>query len=293
MEEPTNFQPTALRLMDQVRAKIRYKRYSLRTEQSYLGGIRRYILYHNKCHTSEMGAIEIESFLTHLAVKRKVSVSTQNLVLNAILFLYREVLQLELPWLDGFERAKKPKRLPVVLSKEEVRRILAAVSNLQHRFILSLLYGTGMRVMECVRLRIKDIDMDRLGLVVRHGKGGKDRVTVVPEPLLSQIVHQFEKSKILFEEGRANQVAGIYTPGVLDAKYPNAGKEFGWHWVFPSSKLSIDPRTGIERRHHMDEKAIQRSMRSAVKKAGIYKHATPHTLRHYKINPFILPFRPA
>jgi len=269
-----------MKLMDQVRNKIRFKQYSLRTEQAYIGWIKRYIFFHNKRHPAEMGAAEVESFLTYLAVKRKVSASTQNLALSAILFLYRDVLDIELPWLEGFSPAKRPKRLPVVLSSEEVRRLLENVERPLHSLALRLLYGTGMRLMECIRLRVKDVDFERLEITIREGKGRKDRVTVLPRTVLADLKKQLSLSRRWFEQDRANQAPGVFMPDALERKYPNAGKEWAWHWVFPSTKLSTCPRKGIIRRHHMDEKAIQRSMKQALRRVGITKLASPHTLRH-------------
>ena len=269
-----------MKLMDQVRNKIRYKQYSLRTEQAYAGWIKRYIFFHNKRHPSEMGAAEIESFLTHLAVKRKVSASTQNLALSAILFLYRDVLEIELPWLESFSPAKRPKRLPVVLSQEEVRQLIDNVERPLYSLVLRLLYGTGMRLMECIRLRVKDVDFERFEITIREGKGGKDRVTVLPRMVIADLKKQLLLSRRWFEQDRANHAPGVFMPDALERKYPNSGKEWAWYWVFPSTKLSTCPRTRIIRRHHMDEKAIQRSMKQAVHRVGITKPASPHTLRH-------------
>ncbi|MBT8130561.1 MAG: integron integrase [Gammaproteobacteria bacterium] len=269
-----------MKLMDQVRNKIRYKQYSLRTEQAYTGWIRRYIFFHNKRHPAEMGASEIESFLTHLAVERKVSPATQNLALNSILFLYREVLEIDLPWLDGFSHAKRPQRLPVVLSREEVNTLLDSVDKPLHSLVLRLLYGTGMRLMECIRLRVKDLDFGRNEITIREGKGRKDRVTVLPAAVLDDLRKQLALARRWYDLDRVNHVPGVFMPDALERKYPNAGKEWAWHWVFPSSKLSTCPRTKVIRRHHMDEKAIQRSMKQAVHRVGIAKPASPHTLRH-------------
>ena len=269
-----------MKLMDQVRSKIRYKQYSLRTEQAYVGWIRRYILFHNKQHPSEMGKTEIEVYLTHLAVNRKVSASTQNLALSAILFLYRDVLEIELPWLDNFSPAKRPQRLPVVLSREEVRNLLDSVDKPLHALVLRLLYGTGMRLMECIRMRIKDIDFDRNEITIREGKGRKDRITVLPASITEELKKQLAVSRRFFDQDRINLVPGVYMPDALERKYPNAGTEWAWQWVFPSTKLSTCPRTKTVRRHHMDEKAIQRSMKLTIRRIGINKPASPHTLRH-------------
>lgn len=270
-----------MKMMDQVRAKIRYKQYSLRTEQTYMEWIRRFIFFHNKRHPSEMGAAEIESFLTHLAVKRKVSASTQNLALSAILFLYREVLQVELPWLESFTHAKRPKKLPVVLNRDEIQQLFSHLENNLQSLVLRLLYGTGMRLMECIRLRVKDLDFERYEIVVREGKGNKDRVTVLPRALVKELKLQLDKSRRIYSHDRTNLEPGVLLPYAIERKYPNANKEWAWHWVFPSGKLSKCPRTGVVRRHHMDEKSIQRSMKQAIYNAGITKLATPHTLRHY------------
>ena len=269
-----------MKLMEQVRNKIRYKQYSLRTEQAYAGWIKRYIFFHNKRHPSEMGASEIESFLTYLAVKRKVSASTQNLALCAILFLYRDVLEIELPWLDDFSPAKRPQRLPVVLSREEVQTLLDNVEKPLYALILRLLYGTGMRLMECIRLRVKDLDFERSEIMIREGKGRKDRVTVLPSAVMDDLTKQLSISRRWYNQDRVNQVPGVFLPDALERKYPNAGKEWAWHWVFPSAKLSTCPRTRVIRRHHMDEKAIQRSMKQTIHQVGITKSASPHTLRH-------------
>ena len=266
--------------MEQVSDKIRYKQYSYRTEQAYCGWIKRYIFFHNKRHPIDMGAAEIESFLTYLAVKRKVSVSTQNVALSAILFLYKEVLVVNLPWLENFTPAKRPKRLPVVLTRDEANRVLLAITNPLHHLVLSMLYGSGMRMQECLGLRIKDIDLSRFELVIRQGKGAKDRVTVVPQSLVTRLVEQIALSQRYFDLDRANAEPGVYLPDALDRKYPNAGCEWGWHWLFPSSKLSVCPRSGVRRRHFLHPKAIQRSMKNACRLVGITKPATPHTLRH-------------
>jgi len=266
-----------MRLMERVQNKIRFKQYSLRTERTYTEWIRRFILFHNKRHPDQMGAPEVESFLTYLAVNRKVSAATQNLTLSAILFLYREVLEIELPWIDSFSRAKKPSRLPVVLTKDEIKRLFAVVENPNHLLMLKLLYGTGMRLMECYSLRIKDIDFDRMEIIIRSGKGGKDRVTVLPATLAEEIKAQIEKCRLLFRRDRANGVPGVYLPNGLMRKHPNAGKEWAWFWVFPEKSLSTDPVTKIIRRHHQHEKALQRATKQAVRNSGISKPATPHT----------------
>lgn len=269
----------APKLLDMVRDKLRLKHYSLRTEQAYVDWIKRYILFHGKRHPREMGAVDIEAFLTHLAVKRNVAASTQNQAKSALLYLYREVLEVELPWLDNVTQANVPKRLPVVLSVSEVQSVLTGLSG-THALIAALLYGGGLRLMEAVRLRVKDVDFERYEIVVREGKGFKDRVTMLPESAVSGLKGHLAKVKMLHEEDLAAGFGEVYLPFALDKKYPNAGREWGWQYVFPSRQLSADPRSGKTRRHHMDEKGVQRAMKQAVFAAGITKPATPHTLRH-------------
>jgi len=267
------------RLLDRVRHRCRVKHYSIRTEQRYTDWIRRFILFHGKRHPSEMGAREVEAFLTHLAVNGNVAASTQNQALAAILFLYKEVLEIELPWLDGITRAKKPPRLPVVLTETEVRTLLAQLDGVHH-IIASLLYGSGLRLMEAMRLRIKDVDFERLEVTVRDGKGGKDRRTMLPRSLVEPLRSQLERVRIFHEQDIQNNVAPVYLPYALERKYPNAGKELGWQYFFPATSPAEDPRTGITRRHHLGEKAVQRAIKQAVRRAGINKPATSHTLRH-------------
>lgn len=267
------------RLMDQVRERLRVKHYSIRTEQVYTDWIKRFILFHGKRHPEVMGAPEIETFLTDLAVRGKVSASTQNQAKSALLFLYREVLAQELPWLNNVTQAKVPERLPVVLTVAEARAVLSRLSG-SHWLVASLLYGTGLRLMEALRLRVKDVDFERHEIVVREGKGFKDRVTMLPTSVVSSLKLHLAKVKAMHKEDVAGGFGEVYLPYALDKKYPKAGREWGWQYIFPSAKLSVDPRSGITRRHHLDEKGIQRAMKQAVRDAGIVKLATPHTLRH-------------
>lgn len=267
------------KLLDLVRDRIRVKHYSIRTEMQYLQWIKRFILFHNKRHPREMGAKEVEAFLTHLATVGNVSASTQNQALSALLFLYREIFELELPWLDQVVRAKKPQRLPVVLSKPEVTKILARMQG-AHGLIARLLYGTGMRIMECCRLRVQDIDFDRYEILIRDGKGAKDRVTMLPQSLVDPLKAHLEWRKGLFENDAAKEKSEVYLPDALARKYPNAANNWIWQYVFCSGSYSVDPRSGRERRHHLDEKLIQRAVKKAVTEAGITKLATPHTFRH-------------
>ena len=267
------------KLLDQVRGRLRVKHYSLRTEQTYLHWIKRFIFFHGKRHPKDLGARDIEAFLTYLAVEGKVSASTQNLAKSSLLFLYREVLEIKLPWLDNITQAKAPKRLPVVLTVGEVQAVLPRLKG-THALIASLLYGCGMRLMEAVRLRVKDVDFSRREIIVREGKGFKDRVTMLPEAVIAPLKTHFAKVKAMHDEDLAQGFGEVYLPFALEKKYPNAGREWGWQYVFPSKNLSVDPRSGKTRRHHVDEKGVQRAMKQAVSDAGIIKPATPHTLRH-------------
>ena len=269
----------APRLLHQVRDKIRLKHYSIRTEQAYTDWIRRFILFHKKRHPAEMGAVEVEQFLTHLAVAGKVSASTQNQAKSALLFLYRDVLAIELPWLDGMAQAKTGKRLPVVLTVQETLRLLDKLEGTTG-LIARLLYGSGMRVMEGVRLRVKDIDFERCELIVREGKGNKDRVTMLPQSLVAPLQQHLVRVKALHTQELAEGFGDVYLPFALSRKYPAAGREWHWQYVFPAAKRSIDPRSGIERRQHVSDQAVQRAVRQAARDAGLNKPATPHTLRH-------------
>jgi integron integrase len=267
------------RLLDQLRAKIRVKHYSIRTEEAYTDWVRRFVLYHGRRHPRELGVREVEAFLTHLAVKGRVAASTQNQAKSALLFLYKEVLGIELPWLDNVEQAKAPRRLPVVLTHEEMQTLLERTSGTSG-LILRLLYGTGMRVLECLRLRVKDVDFVRREIVVREGKGFKDRVTVLPATLVSPLREHLVRVRDLHHRDLASGYGEAYLPYALERKYPNAGRDWGWQYVFPSARLSVDPHSGKTRRHHADEKAVQRALRQALRDSEIVKPATPHTLRH-------------
>ncbi|MFI3194274.1 MAG: integron integrase [Methylococcaceae bacterium] len=280
MQVPPEIPPQqAPKLLDQVRAKIRFKHYSIRTEQAYTDWIKRFILHFGKKHPREMGAAEIEQFLTHLAVQGQVAASTQNQARCALLFLYREVLAIELPWLDNVEQAKAPKRLPVVLNRDEIQAILSRLTG-THWLVASLLYGTGMRIMECLRLRVHAIDFKRNEILIRDGKGFKDRVTMLPVSLSTALQEHLIKVKELHASDLAQDFGAVYMPNALDRKYPNAAKEWGWQYVFPAAKLSTDPRTNAVRRHHLQEQAVQRAVKQAVRDAGLIKPATPHTFRH-------------
>ena len=267
------------KLLDQVRDKLRVKHYSIRTEQTYVDWIKRFIYFHDKRHPKELGACDVEAFLTHLAVAGKVSASTQNQAKSALLFLYREVLEIQLPWLDNVTQAKAPKRLPVVLTVSEVQSLLSRLKG-THLLIASLLYGGGMRLMEAVRLRVKDVEFSRHEIVVREGKGFKDRVTMLPEAVVASLKVHLAKVKAMHDEDLAQGCGAVYLPFALDKKNPASGREWGWQYVFPSRNLSVDPRSGKTRRHHVDEKGVQRAVKQAVRDAELSKPATPHTLRH-------------
>jgi len=276
----TSTQPK--KLLDQVRDKIRFKHYSLSTEKTYIAWIKQFILYHQKRHPLAMGPIEVEAFLTYLATQRHVSSSTQNQALSAILFLYCEVLAVDLPWLDNFERAKKPRRLPVVLTIQEIQALLHEVSLAPEPIglIVKLLYGTGMRLMEAVRLRVKDIELERREIIVRDGKGGKDRVTMLPESLVELLRVQLALRRAWHEQDAVLGKVDVWLPDALAVKYANASKEWGWQYVFAAKNYSVDPRSNSERRHHVEEKQVQRYVKRAAQAAGIAKPTTPHTLRH-------------
>ena len=268
-----------MKLLDQVADVIRKKHYSIRTEQSYVDWTKRFILFHGKRHPKDMGEIEISRFISHLATDRNVAASTQNQALNAIVFLYKHVLRIELGDFGPMERAKRPKRLPTVLTQVETSRVLDSIYGL-HGLMAKLIYGCGLRLMECMRLRIKDIEFERNQVIVRDGKGSKDRCTMLPEKLKPLLVEHLKRVKIIHEEDIKQGFGEVYLPFALARKYPNAAKEWKWQYVFPAEKISKDPRSGKMRRHHIGESSLQRAVRQAVRKAGIPKPASPHTLRH-------------
>jgi integron integrase len=266
-------------LLERVRNEIRVRHYSLRTEQAYIHWIRRFILFHNKRHPNEMGEPEISAFLTHLAVNRKIAASTQNQALSAILFLYQKVLGRKLEWLDDVVRAKRPRHIPVILSREEARCLLDEISG-TNGLIVRVLYGTGMRKMECLRLRVQDIDFDYRQIVVRSGKGDKDRVTVIPDVLVEQLLKQLEKARAIHNHDLEQGYGEAALPFALARKYPNAGKERRWQYVFPATHRSVDPYSGLIRRHHWFETNVSRAIKEATRRLGINKRVSVHTLRH-------------
>lgn len=269
----------APRLLDEVRRLLRTRHYSLRTEHAYVGWIRRFILTNDKRHPRDMGVIEVERFLSLLAVDGQVAASTQNQALSALLFLYREVLGVQLPWLDNVTRAKRPQRLPTVLSVDEARRLLAAMEG-RSWLIASLLYGTGMRLMECLRLRVKDVDFARHEITVREGKGDKDRRTMLPRALVEPLQREIERARLLHAQDLADGVGEARLPHALQRKYPQAGRDFGWQFVFPSAQRATDPLDGTTRRHHFDDAILSRALKRARMAASIAKPLSAHTLRH-------------
>ena len=271
--------PPSPKLLDQLREKIRVRHYSIRTETQYVHWAKRFILFHNKRHPNVMGAPEVEAFLTHLAVEGNVAASTQNQALSALLFLYREVLGQDLPWMQDMVRAKRPARLPVVLTQREVVAVLDRMAG-THGLMARLLYGTGMRLMEVVRLRVTDVDFERSEVMVRDGKGAKDRVTMLPQTLHAPLKAHLQRRRCQFDDDLALGKGDVFLPDALARKYPSAPAQWAWQYVFSAGSYSVDPRSGAERRHHIDEKLLQRAMKKAVQTAGITKLATPHTLRH-------------
>lgn len=267
------------KLLDQVRHTIRLKHYSRRTEEAYVNWIKRYIFFHNKKHPADMGAEEIRNFLVYLAVTKKVAASTQNQAMNAILFLYREVLHKDLGQIENLIKAKKSPKLPVVFTREEAARVLENLHG-TYKLIASLMYGSGLRLMECLRLRVKDIDFNYQQIIVRDGKGEKDRVTMLPQKLIEHLQLHLKRVAALHKEDLHEGYGEVYLPYALAEKYPNAPKEWAWQYVFPSTRRSLDPRSGKIRRHHAAESAIQKAVKEAIRKTGIAKNGSCHTFRH-------------
>ncbi len=267
------------RLLDQVRERIRYKHYSLQTEKTYVQWVRWFVRWHGLRHPRNMGKLEIEAFLNMLANERHVAASTHNQALSALLFLYRAVLNIDLPWLDGVERPRTPKRIPSVLTPSEVSALFAVLPP-DMSLLARLLYGTGMRLMEGLRLRVKDVDFDRHVIVVRQAKGDKDRVVMLPRSLAAELRYQVRVARAQWEADRQAQRGVVEVPHALEAKYPGVGQRWAWFWLFPSPTFSVDPRSGVERRHHLYEERLQRAIKKAVEMAGIHKPVSVHTLRH-------------
>jgi len=271
--------PSQPKLLDQVRAVIRTLHYSIRTEQAYVDWTRRFILFHNKRHPRDMGKDEIEAFLTHLAVEGKVSASTQSQAKAALLFLFQKVLKMDVDWLKDVIAAKQPQRLPTVLTVEEVRAVLSRMEGLPW-LLASLLYGSGLRLLEACRLRVLDLDFDMRQIIVRNGKGAKDRVTMLPSVTIEPLKAHLELVRLQHQRDCEQGGGCVYLPFALDRKYPNALREWKWQYAFPADRLSTDPRSDEIRRHHIEEQRIQRAVRQAARDAGINKRVTPHTFRH-------------
>jgi integron integrase len=274
-----NLDPGPPRFLDRVRREIRVRHYSIRTESAYVDWIRRFIIFNDKRHPDELGPSEVAAFLTYLAVDRRVAPATQAQAKSAILFLYKVVLGAQLPWLEEIVAAKSARRLPVVLTVPEVRALLEQMNG-SVGLVCALLYGTGMRLLEGLRLRIKDVEFVRREILVRDGKGGKDRVTVLPENLILPLQQQISKARALHARDLAEGFGSVWMPGALDVKFPNAARQWGWQWVFPSANRSSDPRTGKTHRHHLNEASVQKAMSLAAKRMGMVKPCSPHVLRH-------------
>jgi integron integrase len=266
-------------LIAAVRRKLRVKHYSLRTEQAYVAWVRRFIVASGGRHPRHLDGAAVESFLSRLASESDVAAGTQNQALSALLFLYREVLSVEMPWLQGIVRAKRARRVPTVLSRDEVQRLLAMMQG-QAWLIASLLYGSGMRIMECLRLRVKDVDFARNEITIRDGKGGKDRRTVLPRILVEPLQREVERTRTVHAFDIAAGFGSVWLPHALARKYPNAPRELGWQYVFTAARRSMDPRSGTLQRHHVDDAVVARALKSARERAGIVKQLSAHTLRH-------------
>ena len=267
------------KLLDRLREELRVRHLSIRTEDAYVDWARRFILFHGKRHPNEMGAAEVSAFLGHLAVERQVAASTQNQAKAALLFLYRVGLGQDLPWLDDVVQAKRSRRIPVVLTPGEVRKLLDQMDGCMG-LVARLLYGTGMRLMEGLRLRVKDLEFERRELLVRDGKGGKDRVTMLPDSLAAALRAQLEQARLLHEQDLAEGLGEVVLPDALAVKFKSAARAWGWQWVFPSALRSVDPRSGKQRRHHLHAESVQKAVRLAARAAELVKPVTPHVLRH-------------
>lgn len=267
------------RLLDQLRERVRYLHYSLRTEQAYVHWARAFVRFHGLRHPQEMGQPEVEAFLSWLASERRVATSTHRQALSALLFLYRQVLGQELPWMDAMARPQRKPRLPVVMSADEVAAVLSLLDG-PHQVLGALLYGTGLRIAEALQLRTKDVDFEHRTIVVRSGKGDKDRAVMLPASLLGPLADQLARARVLWQADVKASRSGVHMPDALERKYPRAGSSWAWFWVFPQDDHSVCPRTGVCRRHHLFDQSFQRAFKRAVQRAGIERPATPHTLRH-------------
>jgi integron integrase len=270
----------ATRLLDQLRERIRYCHYSLRTEQAYVHWVRWFVRFSGLRHPRELGAPEVEAFLSFLANTRRVSPATHKQALCGVVFLYKQVLGVDLPWLQEIGRPQTRRRIPVVLSRDEVARLLAQIQGV-HGLVASLLYGAGLRLQECLQLRVKDVDFDRKVIVVRDGKGARDRVVMLPSALEQPMRQQLAAARALWARDRAEGRPGVWLPDALQAKFPRAGESWAWHWAFPAPNLSVDPRSGVHRRHCLFDQTVGRHLARGAEKAAIAKRITAHTLRHY------------
>jgi len=267
------------RLLDKMHAVLRVHHYSLRTENTYVQWVKRFILFHKKRHPEEMGKLEVEAFLSYLATDKHVAASTQNQALSAILFLYKKVLNIEIDWIDNVVRAKRPKYLPVILSPDELKMLISAMDG-TYQLLAKILYGSGLRIMEALRLRVQDVNFDYEQIIVRSGKGNKDRVTVLPSNIVDDLKEQLTKSRHLHNKDLEEGYGEVYLPFALSRKYPRAGREWIWQYIFPSSKRSLDPESNIIRRHHLYHQNFSRAIKKAAYDIGINKRVTSHTLRH-------------
>jgi integron integrase len=280
LQAPANPAPAASpRLLDLVSRRIRERRLAHRTEEAYRLWVRRFVLFHRKRHPSELGLIEVNAFLSHLAVEERVSPATQSQALSALLFLYRDVLQLHLGQPRDYMRALRPRRLPIVLSRAEVQRLLAKLTG-RERLVAILLYGGGLRLLEGLRLRVHDLDFERREITVRGGKGDKDRRTILPDRVTDELRQHLRELRGIWEQDRATNLPGVWLPAALERKYRGAGREWHWQWVFPTARPQRDPASGVRRRHHLPDRTLQRAVKVAARQAGIAKAATCHTLRH-------------
>lgn len=283
ISRPGSSQPlpplSATRLLDQIRERVRYMHYSIRTEEAYVYWARQYIRFHEMRHPNTLGQEGLEQFLSHLANDRRVAAATHKQALSALVFMYEKVLDIPLPWLNQIGRPAAGRKLPVVLTPQEVSLVLTGLPP-KYRLLGQLLYGTGMRLMEGLRLRVKDIDFEHSAIVVREGKGNKDRVVMLPDRLVQPLREHLQRVYQTWEHDRANGAEGVHMPAALNVKFPRQGHTWAWQWVFPSDELSVCPRTKVKRRHHLMDTAFQRAFRLATHKSGLSKAATPHTLRH-------------
>ena len=281
MKSSTGFLPPlkSAKVLDQLRERIRYLHYSIRTEEVYVYWVRLFIRFHDRRHPATLGADEVEEFLSWLANTRYVAASIHKQALSALLFFYGKVIGVDLPWMKEIGRPRTKRRLPVVLSPDEVARLLCFLDG-EHRLFAQLLYGTGMRLNEGLQLRVKDMDFERRTIIVREGKGGKDRAVMLPQSLILGLKEQLARARLYWTADQAAGRGGVAMPDALDRKYPRAGSSWNWFWVFPQDAHSVDPRSGVVRRHHMYDQTFQRAFKRALSSAGIVKKATPHTLRH-------------